>query len=230
VKRILVVEDSRDFQLMVSKALSPGFEVVFASDTREAEDLLRRQSADLILLDVTLPDQNGFEFCAKLKKDESLQDIPVFFLTGKSGVTDKVLGFSLGAEDYVVKPFDVLELRARVESKIRRSEVKNSTSSRLQKGKLVLDFTLHRALVEQDGKTKELSLTPIEFRLLTYLARNEDRVVNRDQILESVWGNGKEVFDRAIDKHVWSLRHKLGSSAPYIETVPTVGYRFSVKT
>ncbi len=225
MNRILLVEDSLPFQKLVRSALGPGFDIVCAPNLAEASALIGKHSFDLILLDIVLPDGDGFDYCGRLRQSGLIGSTPVILLTAKSSVVDKVLGFSLGADDYIVKPFEALELKARVEAKGRKARGERA-STFLTKGNLRIDISLHKAFMASVKGEKELDFTPIEFRLLSFLARNEGRVVTRDQILASVWGDRTEIMDRAIDRHICSVRQKLGEEGESIETIPTIGYRF----
>ena len=228
---ILVIEDAPDFQLMVKAALERHYRVTCASSLQQARVLLAQQEFQLLILDVNLPDGDGFKFCAEIRAHETTRSIPVVFLTGRAELEDKLKGFSLGADDYIVKPFDQQELRARVEAKLMRERERGAADGVFVKGAIRLEIPTQRAyVVESENKKSEVGLTPIEFKILYHLARNENKVVSREQLLTTVWGNGTHVFDRATDKHVSSLRHKLGPCASYIETVSRVGYRFIAKS
>lgn len=237
IPRILVVEDAADFQLMVRAALVPGFQLVPAVTLGEARVLLAREKFDLLILDVSLPDGEGYALCGELRADGRFKSLPVIFLSARGELRDKLQGFSLGADDYIVKPFAALELRARVESKLARlSEMRAALLAKagsegfMVKGPLVLEVPAGRAYVvdvDAQGRRSDLQLTPIEFKILFQLARHEGSVVSRERLLAVVWGEGTHVFDRATDKHVSSLRHKLGAHSRSIQTISGVGYRFN---
>ncbi len=227
-QRILVIEDAEESQVVIENTLKAlGYKVSIASDAAQAFSLLKQENFQLILLDVMLPDQSGFSVCAKIQEDKETQDIPIFFLTGKSSITDKVTAFSLGAEDYIIKPFDPLELRVRVEAKLRKRREKKEQNSVLKIRNLKIDITMHHVLLMDDkGLETELDLTPLEFKLLFQLARRPNQVFTRDQLLASVWGDSKNVCDRTVDTHICALRRKLGVCSEYIESVQSVGYKF----
>jgi two-component system phosphate regulon response regulator PhoB len=232
VSRILLIDDSPEYEIVVRKALTrPGLDVDVVPNAREAlMSLLQNPLPQLILLDITLPDRDGLQLYADLQADERLSSIPVIFLTGREELPNKLTAFSLGAEDYLVKPVQPLELRARVEARLRKIEFQAEQETLILRGPIRLRLDAQRAEVQQDGQFRELKLTPREFKLLLHLARNEDRVLTRDQILDAVWGTGSEVMDRTVDAHVSALRKKLGPASNCIESVPGTGYRFSVKT
>jgi two-component system phosphate regulon response regulator PhoB len=225
--RILVVDDAQEYREMISAAVNPAHEVVCAGTLAEAGEVIRKSAFDMVLLDVLLPDGSGFEFCAKLQREPGLVDLPVIFLTVRSEVSDKVMGYSLGADDYIVKPFDPFELRAKIDAKLRKAGERRARETLIQKGRLKLNAALQKAFL-QNGLSPEtrLKLTPYEFKLLFFMARHEDRVFSREEIIDAVWGSSAGVFDRAVDMHVSNLRKKLTESDYRIESVHGVGYRF----
>jgi two-component system, OmpR family, phosphate regulon response regulator PhoB len=228
MEKILIVEDAPDFQLIVETVLKRKYRAVIAGTIAQARARIQKESWDLILLDVSLPDGDGFKFCVELRAQDKTRSLPVIFLTSRSELTDKLLGFSLGADDYVVKPFEALELLARVEAKLSRIREQSKGDEVWVVGPLKMDLLGQRVFQRtSDGKDLPLSLTPIEFRILYYLLKNEECVVSRERLLSAVWGNDTHVFDRATDKHVSSLRQKLGADGRLIETVSGVGYRFT---
>ncbi|MBI2604822.1 MAG: response regulator transcription factor [Deltaproteobacteria bacterium] len=224
--RILLVEDHVEARKMIPKILGPSCLVTIASTLKEGYELVDRDGFDLILLDVTLPDGAGFKLCAHVKQREDKPDIPVIFLTGSFDIEDKVTAFSLGAEDYVVKPFNSRELRARVFARLGRSKNSKMKNDLLVKGDLRITLLSQRVHVTANTGDVELPLTPLEFKLLVHFARNEDRVLSRDRIISAVWGENVHILDRTIDAHVSNLRKKLGPSACAIKSVHGEGYRF----
>jgi DNA-binding response OmpR family regulator len=226
--RILIVEDSPEMQLTLKSLLpDPGLDVVCVTCAADAKKSLTEAKADLILLDVSLPDQDGFQFYSELQSRAEARPIPVIFITGKGDVTNKVAAFALGAEDYIVKPFDHLEVRARLQARLKKIESQSETASFLEKGRLQIDVSKQRAYVNDASGRHLIQLTPKEFLLLAHLARNEEKVISRNQLLDAVWGSDSAVFDRTVDTHISSIRKKLGDASGYIESVPGVGYRFS---
>jgi DNA-binding response OmpR family regulator len=230
MEKVLLIEDSLDSQVLVRRTLASRCRIDCAASGNEARSLLKNGNYDLILLDVSLPDVDGFSLIGEIRESREHAETPVVFLTGKSELTDKVLGFSLGADDYVVKPFEPLELRARIDAKLNLLQARRLGRESLRRGPFRIDLPSQRAYLNDGSAERELGLTPLEFKLLIYLARNEERVISREQLLESVWGGATHVLDRVIDRHVSTLRQKLGSGARCIETVPGSGYRFAFKT
>lgn len=225
---VLTVEDCIDNQVLVKTALGQACHVLFAASLQEAKEILAKNDIHLILLDVNLPDGNGFEFCTYLQSEIRTQKIPVIFQTAKNAVSDKVLGLALGAEDYVTKPFDILELRARVESKLKRMLKEGAETTQLQRGDLQFELQTYSLFVNEDNTLKKIEMTPIEFKLLLKLARSNGHVLSRQQLIDSVWGGTTFVEDRSVDRHISSIRRKLGRCVSYLHTVPGIGYQFRV--
>jgi len=230
-ERILVVEDDRAVARGLEYGLTKdGFVVLRAETGRAALDLVRTQDPHLILLDIRLPDISGFDVCRQLRKEGKRQ--PVLMLTARDEEVDKVLGLELGADDYVVKPFTLREVIARIRALLRRAfgDLASPAAERLTLGQIEIDF--ERIRVTRAGKTIEL--TPTEFRLLRYLAQQAGRVFSRDQLIQNVWGYESIVeHDRTVDVHVRHLREKLEAdpaSPRLIVTVRGAGYRLDRPT
>ena len=230
MSRILLIEDSEAIKLLVTEILQPRHEVVsvsaYANVIKAIHDPIHY---DLILLDVMLPDIDGFQLLMQLKNFKQTSETPVILLTGRSNITDKVTGFSLGAEDYIVKPFEPLEFRARIESKIQKYKRKKEVQENIRKGNIHLKLAFQKAFYIKKNIEIDLNLSSIEFKLLYYFVTHEEHVVSRNQLLNFVWGENVFVIDRTVDKHISSLRKKLLDNANYIQTVPRSGYRFTFK-
>jgi len=219
---VLVVDDERDIVELVRYNLAQaGFRVVSAADGRQALDLARRERPDLIVLDLMLPVMPGAEVARLLKQDEATRETPILMLTARGEEVDRIVGFELGADDYVVKPFSPRELVLRVQAILRR-EGQEGGEERIAFEPLVIDLAAHTVSL----KGKEIGLTTTEFKLLHRLARRPGRAFSRDQLLSEVWGYGGEVETRTVDTHMKRLRAKLGSVGEWIQTVRGVGYRF----
>ncbi len=220
--RILVIEDERDLQEVLAYNLRhAGHEVLAAARGREGLALAAQHRPDLVLLDLMLPDVPGTEVCKTLKKAEATQNIAVVMLTAKGEEIDRVVGFELGADDYVVKPFSVRELLLRIEAVLRRR--RPAPVSAIVFGALRIDAQAHRAWVD----ASEVELTAIEFKLLSTLVERKGRVQTRAALLDDVWGIEAAITTRTVDTHVKRLREKLGLAGRYVETVRGVGYRFA---
>ena len=219
---VLVVDDERDIVELVRYNLAQaGFRVVSAADGRQALDLARRERPDLIVLDLMLPVMPGAEVARLLKQDEATRETPILMLTARGEEVDRIVGFELGADDYVVKPFSPRELVLRVQAILRR-EGQEGGEERIAFEPLVIDLAAHTVSL----KGKEIGLTTTEFKLLHRLARRPGRAFSRDQLLSEVWEYGGEVETRTVDTHLKRLRAKLGSVGEWIQTVRGVGYRF----
>lgn len=220
MKRVLVVEDCADQRELVARALGDEYRVEMSESLREARRALGRQLPDLVLLDVSLPDGNGYRFCCELRDEPGTRALPVIFLTGHGEPVDKAMAFSLGADDYLEKPFHPLELRARMQARLRSRE-----PGALRSGALEIQPETFRAFAVERGARRELDLTPREFRILHLLTSHPDRVFSRGQLLEAVWG-GTQVTERTVDTHISNLRGKLGAAGRGLETLRGAGYRF----
>ncbi|HEV2493167.1 MAG TPA: winged helix-turn-helix domain-containing protein [Terriglobia bacterium] len=225
--RVVIIEDEKDIVELVAYNLrKEGFDVQSFSRGREGVENLRHRPADLVLLDILLPDLNGFEICKYLRADERLKSVPVIFLTAKGEEVDRVLGLELGADDYVVKPFSPRELVARVRAVLRRQERAVQKDDVVRAGGLSLDPQTQEVRV--GGRAVELST--LEFKLLHFLASNPKRIFSRDRLLDAVWGRDHFVTPRTVDVHIRRLREKIEPEPErprYIQTVRGSGYRFS---
>ena len=225
--RILVIEDEPDLRQVLEYNLrDAGHEVVTFAEGRPALAWAERESMDLVLLDLMLPDISGLEVCRTLKGNARTREVPVVMVTARGEEIDRVVGFELGADDYVVKPFSVRELLLRLRAVLRRGvaspEESVAPTAPIRFGDLTLDVAAHRVWVSG----AEVALTPLEFKLLSTLYDRRNRVQSRGALLDDVWGASQENITRTIDTHVKRLREKLGPVGAYIETVRGVGYRF----
>ena len=222
---ILVIEDEPDIRKTLEYNISrEGHTVLTAGSLHDAEKILQSQSLSLVLLDLMLPDGSGLDFCRKLKTNSKTESIPVIILTAKDDEVDKVVGFELGADDYVTKPFSVRELILRIKAVLKRGEVKKDiVEVERQFGDLKIDIESHEVYVDEI----QIELTALEFKLLNQLVETRGRVQSRDQLLTEVWGYSAEVTTRTVDTHIKRLRSKLGSMGKYVQTIRGVGYKFS---
>jgi two-component system phosphate regulon response regulator PhoB len=221
--RILIIEDERQMTDALSYNLRrEGYETIVAHDGQEGLRKAQMQVPDLILLDLMLPHLDGLEVCRQLRAAEATRHVPILMLTAKAEETDQVVGFSLGADDYVTKPFSVKVLLQRIKALQRRAETGAETGDIIEHLGVRIDRVRHRASVGNG----ELSLTPTEFRLLECLLRQPGRAFTRPQLMDAAIGEGAIVLERTIDVHIKTLRRKLGHENEYIETVRGVGYRF----
>ncbi len=222
---ILVVDDEADIvDTLTYNLQQEGFRTRSArSGVQALKSARERPLPDLVLLDLMLPDLSGTEVCRELRLDEGLRRVPVIMLTAKEAEIDRVVGFEVGADDYVTKPFSVRELMLRVRAVLRRAKdaPPPSNAKKIEFGELRVDPDAHQVWVEG----AEIVLTALEFRLLTTLLERRGRVQTRTTLLEDVWGIHADITTRTVDTHVKRLREKLGSAGEYVETIRGVGYR-----
>jgi Response regulators consisting of a CheY-like receiver domain and a winged-helix DNA-binding domain len=222
-KNIAVVDDEQEIAELISLHLKKnGFGAKEYHDAGSFLKSLKHRLPDLVILDVMLPDMDGFEICKHLKRDQRLSAVPVIMLTARGDETDKVLGLELGADDYVTKPFSPKELVARVKVVLRRN-VKHQESKRIEIGPIAIDLEKYAVSVEG----KDVLLTTTEFKILELLASKPGWVFSRDRILDHLWGEEKIVLDRTIDVHIKNLREKLGKGGALIRNVRGVGYKLA---
>jgi DNA-binding response OmpR family regulator len=222
--KIVLVEDDPDISRSISYNLEREgrYRVHVCPNGEKALEEIRRKGADLIILDLGLPGMDGLEVCRELRHEKGTADLPVLILTARTSEADKVIGFELGADDYVTKPFSVRELSARVHALIRRARRTDPQEEAYEEGDLRIEFPKMRVLVSGEP----VSLTRREWRLLVSLVKNRGRVLSREEILRQAWGDDLFVVDRTVDVHVRRVRRKLGEAAEPLETVIGVGYRW----
>jgi len=221
-EKILIVEDDPDIVEMIDYNLKKeGYRIISVLNGEDAIGIAEKENPDLIILDLMLPEMDGFQVCKHLRSEEKTSSVPIIMLTAKSQETDKVVGLELGADDYMTKPFSPRELVARIKAVLRRYK-DVLPKKRIEVGSLIIDCLKHEVRVFG----KEVSLTPTEFRLLEFMAQRPGRVLSRDKILDAVFEYDSDIYDRTIDTHMKSLRKKLGKARNYIETIRGIGYRF----
>ncbi len=222
-QRILVVEDEPDIVALVAYHLAKaGYRVSTAGTGTDALEMARSERPSLIVLDLMLPGLSGFEVLEQLRADESTREVAVLMLTARREEPDRIRGLSLGADDYLTKPFSPQELVLRVTAILRRvGAAAASPSDIIQMGPIRIDRSAHRVTVDET----DVELTPIEFKLLLVLAERRGRVQARAHLLETVWEAAPDIQTRTVDMHVQRLRTKLGSAGDLIETVRGFGYR-----
>ncbi|MCA9504049.1 MAG: response regulator transcription factor [Spirochaetaceae bacterium] len=221
--RILVVDDEPDILELTRFALTrEGYQVETASTGDEGLARMRRARPDLVVLDLMLPDVSGTEICRTMRGSSDLSGVPIIMLTARSDEVDRIVGFELGADDYVTKPFSPRELCLRVKAILRRGVGGEVGPEHLDHHGVTLDIDRHRCVVDDE----EIKLTAKEFGLLASLMRRPGRVQTRERLLEEVWGTDINVTHRTVDTHMKRLREKLGSAGDLIDTVRGVGYRF----
>ena len=218
--RIAVVDDEPDIIHLVSIHLKKaGYGVDSFLNGSSLLKFLSTNTPDLVILDLMLPDLDGFEICRMMKIDTKYSSIPIIMLTAKGQERDKVKGLDLGADDYLTKPFSPKELIARIKAVLRRTTT--SKQMTLSIGNLSIDPERFEVMIEQ----KPVTLTPVEFKILLLLVQNHGKVFSRERILDHLWGNEKTVVDRTVDVHIKNLRDKLGPAEYLIKNIRGVGYK-----
>lgn len=226
--KVLVVDDEKDIVDLLKYNLEKEneFEVTTAYNGKEALDAVQNEKPDIILLDIMMPELNGFEVCKRLKSDPSNAKIPVIFLTAKENEIDEIVGLEIGADDYIQKPISPRKVIARMKSVIRRSNVKAVNTKKVEEvikfKNLEVDSISHTVRINR----KDVFFPKKEFQLLHFLLANRGRVFSREILLNQIWGENIYVIDRTVDVHVAKVREKLGEYADYIETIKGLGYRF----
>src|SRR5712692_10475381 len=223
-KIILVVDDEKDIVDVLRYNLQKeGYRVLTAVNGQEALERAN-QRPDLILLDVMMPEYDGWEVFKRLKKQETTAHIPVIFLTAKGSEIDEVVGLELGADDYIVKPISIPKLIARIKAAIRKRDQIDLPGDKTVSKKIgVIEILPEQHIIRINNK--EVFFPKKEFQLLHYLAAHAGNVVNREALLNAVWGSDVYVVDRTVDVHIRKIREKLGKYADYVETIKGVGYR-----
>ena len=221
---ILLVEDEDDLASIVEYHLTKaGYTVLRAANGQNALDILESTEVSLVLLDLMLPDMSGVDICRHIRSHTSIQNLPVIMVTAKGEEIDRVIGFEVGADDYVVKPFSSRELVLRIKSLLRRQTgLEGNTTTVIEYAIFKVDRAAHRVWI--DGE--EVPLTALEFKLLVVLLKRKGLVQTREKLLEDVWEMDPNMNTRTVDKHVQRLRQKIKVGADYIETIRGVGYRF----
>jgi len=225
-KLIAIIDDEPDILELVSLSMEKaGYDTIKFDNGADLLAALPQKLPDLLILDLMLPDMDGFDICKEIRKNDNFANLPIIMLTAKNDVTDRILGLEFGADDYVVKPFSPRELAARVKAVLRRNTKKvEETKSIKVDHEMLID--LQKYNVTRNGV--DLNLTSTEYKILKLLATRPGWVYSRNQMLDYLWGNDKIVIDRTIDVHVRNLRSKLGESGNKIKNVRGVGYKLEL--
>lgn len=222
-KRVLCIEDDPTMQTLVEVAL-PDFDVLAADTLKAAREALSRGDFCALVVDIQLPDGDGLRFLTELNQNEKWRKVPVLVLSDHSDISKKVMAFSFGAEDFIGKPFDPVELNARLSAKVRKFQQDKEDSSSRKVGDLLIDFDRQKVFRIQQGQEKDVGLTGIELKILSLLTKRLEQVYSREQIMNQVWGE-TFITDRTVDSHVAHLRQKIADSKVAVDTVKNFGYR-----
>ena len=225
MSKILLVEDSEDSYNLIRRAISPELEIEWKCTYFEASSAIQSNFYDLIILDVLLPDGNGLDLANSIQSQPHLKLSPIIFISTKDSVNDIVTGFTVGADDYITKPFNIMELKARINSKLKKMELLSGSRKKLNLGPINVNLTSHSVYLKENQEEQKLDLTPIEYKILTYLLSQPGQVFSRSEILDKIWGKNIYVYPRSVDTHVSKLRKKLGTHSDLIESVHGSGYK-----
>lgn len=224
--KILCIEDDPTTQTMIKASLG-NFNIVVANNLHDAEYEISKGDFAAAIFDIQLPDGDGLRFYSRLKQNSKLKDIPVLFLSGHNEISNKLLAFSMGADDFITKPFDSLELNARVLSKINKSISTNEEKNTRIIGDIEIDLDRQKVSRLDNGNEIDLGLTAIEQKILILLSGRIEQVFSREQILNNVWANA-HITDRTVDSHIAHLRNKLKETLVLINTVKNFGYKLTI--
>jgi two-component system phosphate regulon response regulator PhoB len=219
--RILLIEDNVELCGALVKILQPTHDIAVVHNVMDAKNAVERDCYDLFLMDLGLPDGNGFQLCSHFRSYSSTRETPILVLSGNDHSDARVTAFDLGADDFVPKPFQKEELMARVRARL-RSAIKNTF------GPFVIDSRSHRMFIREGDQTRDLNLTPFEYRLLNFFMQKPGQAISREQLIKECAGAEHDISDRTIDLHVCSLRKKIGKQYNYIRTVYGTGYIFQL--
>ncbi len=227
MNRILVIDDAQEFQVFLHSFLRE-YELTEATTVSEAMQILRPEKSrfDLILLDLSLPDGNGLQILSTLRESAIYKDTPIIIVSGDSNVLTKITAFGLGADDYMIKPFDYGELKARISARLRVAKIQQKEKSQFSFGDLIIDSTRMTVSIQKShSEALQMTLTPTEYQILLLLTNRPEMVFSREMIIDCVWGTGKHVTTRTVDAHICHLRAKLEDSKADIKTVLNFGYK-----
>ena len=222
--KILFIEDCIDLQQAVCSALAGEYEMHTATDAEGGLALLREIIFDLILIDLGLPTMSGYKLTTTIRAQEKTARVPIIIYSGSLDIEDKLMGFSIGANDYFTKPGDLRELKARIQIQLKEAQ-KEKTKKQIEIGPFQLDLAKQSVYFWENGATQILDLSALEFRVFHYFLTHIDHVISREQLLNQVWGNARHVNDRSVDAVISKLRSKLNSHAALIQSVHGTGYR-----
>ena len=229
MKKILIVEDDRIQLDLVSAVLKEDYSLVFAKTIEDADKLLMEHTFDMFIIDLSLPDGNGLNFCTKIRNDKSYQKIPIFIISSNTDIYTKIASLELGADDYITKPAHPIELKTKIKNKFKRLQEEMGVSNLYKVDKFDIDYEKRRVSLElSDGSRKEVELTNKEFDLFALLAKNEGRVFSRQDLIDRAWSTNINITDRVIDTHVASIRKKISPYSEYVSSEYGIGYRFRV--
>ena len=227
--KILVLEDMEENFAVINHSLGCCYDLVWAKSVHEGKECFK-QKFDLALVDIGLPDGDGFQFCYWARSQKNHNQIPIIFLTAATNVESRIAGFSIGGDDYISRPFNSAELKARIDAKLRRFSEQQSNGTTIQIDNILVDLRAQQVSVIEDDIPMDIPLTSIEFKIFSLLLAEPNRVWPREEILDRVWGKNIYVYPRSVDTHISKLRKKLGAKGEIIESVHGTGYKVTDAT
>lgn len=225
LKKILYIEDTQECQLILQNILKD-YQVIICNSLKEAETTLKTGPFEAIILDIELPDGDGLRFLAEIPEVQKKQTA-IFIISSKTALANKAMAFTYGADDFIGKPFDPIELKLRVDAKIRKIQEQAHQSENFTIEDLMVNVAEQRLYHETAGKTTHINFTSLEFRIFTFLSKNKNKVISRDEIINHIWGGRVYITDRTVDAHIAHIRKKIQSSRVKIETVFGTGYKLT---
>ncbi len=224
--KIYCVEDDEDIRELIVYALNnSGYEALGFENSNDFYNMIKTSLPNLVLLDIMLPGDNGLLILENIRNNPNTKDIPVIMVSARSSEFDKIKGLDLGADDYITKPFSVMELISRVKALLRRTSIPNNSTNLLIVNDIIINYEKRLVTIDEDP----IKLTYKEFELLFYLFTNQDIVLTRDKIMNEIWGFDFEGESRTVDVHIGTLRQKLGENGKVIQTIRNVGYKVGVE-
>jgi DNA-binding response OmpR family regulator len=225
-EKILCIEDDQTTQTLIRNSLRD-FNVIMVSNLREGEIEINKQGLSAVIFDIQLPDGDGLHFYSRLRQTPQLKGVPAIFLSGHDEISNKLLAFSIGADDFIPKPFNPLELIARISSKITKALKGQADKNTKLLGNVEIDLDRQKVFLILNGSEVDLGLTSIELKILIFLSSRLEQVFSREQILNNVWANA-HITDRTVDSHIAHLRNKTKETLILINTVKNFGYRLTI--
>lgn len=226
---IVLIEDDPELTKLINYLLGNEFHLHCFSSISEAKQSIFDLEPGLIILDELLPDGSGTTFCFHIRNGQKGNKIPILMVTRQDELKDKLLAFDAGIDDYIVKPFEPLELKARVKRHLHISQQLQEEQEIFQKGNFIFNLANYSAIIKSNTQQIALKITPLEFKLLFHLAKREGQVMTRDQLIENIWGSNNNILDRTVDQHISRIRRKIDSSTHTIKSIHGVGYVFTTK-
>ncbi|WP_413287603.1 response regulator transcription factor [Bdellovibrio sp. HCB337] len=228
MKRVLFIEDTPECQLILQNILKD-YQLTICNSLMDAKEALKTGPFEAIILDIELPDGDGLRFLAEIPESQKNQSA-IFIISSKTALANKAMAFTYGADDFIAKPFDPIELKMRVDAKIRKMHDQAQQTANFTIEDLLVNVAEQRLYHEVSGKTTHINFTSLEFRIFTFLSKNKNKVISRDEIINHIWGGRVYITDRTVDAHIAHIRKKIQASRVKIETVFGTGYKLTASS